>query len=84
VLLAELRQAAAVTVQAHTAGMASTQTASVEAEVRGAMERVIISHNMTCAAVSSQFTAKSSTISPPAPTRLLLADVGAETAMGWA
>jgi len=49
------------------------------------MERVIISHNMTCAYVSSQFTAKSSIqpVSPPAPTRLLLADVGAETAMGW-
>lgn len=86
--LAELRQAAAVTVQAHTAGMASTQTASVEAEVCGAMERVIISHNMTCAygsivTVHGEVLHNNQYHHPLQP-GLLLADVGAETAMGWA
>jgi len=49
------------------------------------MERVIISHNMTLlTAVSSQFTAKSSThqYHHPLQPGLLLADVGAETAVG--
>ena len=86
--LAELRQAAAVTVQAHKAGMASTQTASLEADVRAAMERVIISHNMTCA-YSSIVTQYGEVLHnnqyhhPVQPGNLLLADVGAETAMGW-
>src|SRR4028119_569498 len=47
--LAELRQAAAVTVQAHKAGMAATGKAQIEAGVRAAMESVIISENMTYA-----------------------------------
>jgi len=41
-----LRQAAAVTVQAHTAGMASTQTASVEAEVRGRWSGDLPQHDL--------------------------------------
>jgi len=67
--------------------MASTQTASVEAEVRAAMERVIISHNMTCAygsIVTVHGEVLHTPVSPPAPTRIAVADVGAETAMGWA
>jgi hypothetical protein len=47
--VAEMRQAAAVSVAAHQAGMAATATASIEAEVRAAMESVIAAHNMTCA-----------------------------------
>lgn len=86
--LAELRQAAAVTVQAHMAGMASTQSASTEAEVRAAMEGVIISHNMTCA-YGSIVTVHGEVLHNnqyhhPLQSGLLLADVGAETAMGWA
>jgi Xaa-Pro aminopeptidase/Xaa-Pro dipeptidase len=38
--LSQLRQAAAVTVEAHQAGMRATPTAKLEAEVRGAMEQV--------------------------------------------
>ena len=84
----ELRQAAAVTVQAHMAGMASTQSASTEAEVRAAMEGVIISHNMTCA-YGSIVTVHGEVLHNnqyhhPLQSGLLLADVGAETAMGWA
>jgi len=51
------------------------------------MERVIISHNMTCA-YGSIVTVHGEVLHnksiTTAPTRLLLADVGAETAMGWA
>jgi len=87
--LAELRQAAAVTVQAHTAGMAATPSAQTEAEVRAAMEHVIIAHNMTCAypsivTVHGEVLHNEQYHHPLQPGDLLLADVGAETAMGWA
>jgi Xaa-Pro aminopeptidase len=87
--LAELRQAAAVTVEAHKSGMSATPTARIEADVRAAMESVIISHNMTYAYPSivtvhgevlhSEYYHNSLQVGD-----LLLADVGAETAMGWA
>ena len=86
--LAELRQAIAVTVQAHTPGMASTNTASAESDVRAAIEQMIISHNMTCA-YSSIVTQQGEVLHnnqyhhPLIPGNLLLVDVGAE-AMGWA
>ncbi|NET11056.1 MAG: aminopeptidase P family protein, partial [Symploca sp. SIO2B6] len=47
--LAEMREAAAVTIEAHKAGMRATQTATHESTVRAAMEQVIMAHNMTCA-----------------------------------
>lgn len=89
VALAELRQAAAVTVQAHIAGMAVTPSAQMEAEVRAAMEHVIIAHNMTCAypsivTVHGEVLHNEQYHHPLQPGDLLLADVGAETAMGWA
>ncbi|RMF64374.1 MAG: aminopeptidase P family protein, partial [Cyanobacteria bacterium J069] len=40
--LAEIRQAARVTRQAHAAGIAATATATTEAQVRAAMEQVIL------------------------------------------
>lgn len=87
--LAELRSAAAVTVQAHTAGMAATPNAQLEADVRAAMERVIIAHNMTCSynsiiTVHGEVLHNEQYHHPLKPGDLLLADVGAETAMGWA
>lgn len=87
--LAELRQAAAVTVEAHLAGMAATLSAQIEADVRAAMERVIISHNMTCAynsivTVHGEVLHNEQYHHQLQPGDLLLADVGAETAMGWA
>ncbi|HLO85401.1 MAG TPA: aminopeptidase P family protein [Nostocaceae cyanobacterium] len=87
--LVELRKAAEVTVAAHKAGMSATPSAKLEAEVRGAMEKVIISHNMTTA-YTSIVTVHGEVLHndiyhhPLQPGDLLLADVGAETDTGWA
>lgn len=87
--LAELRQAAACTVQAHKEGIAATLKAKREAEIRAAMEGVIIAHNMTCA-YGSIVTVHGEVLHNEQhhhliqPGDLLLADVGAETPMGWA
>jgi len=87
--LAELRRSAAVTGEAHLAGMAATASAKSEAGARGAMEGVIISHNMSCA-YSSIVTVHGEVLHNEhyhhslQPGDLLLADVGAETQMGWA
>jgi Xaa-Pro aminopeptidase len=87
--LAELRAAAAVTVEAHKAGMAATRTAQIEAGVRAAMESVIISQNMTCAypsivTVHGQVLHSEHYHNPLQTGDLLLADLGAETSTGWA
>ncbi len=87
--MAELRQAAAVTVQAHSAGMAATIGAKTEAEVRAAMEGVIVAHNMTCAypsivTVHGEVLHNEQYHHPLQLGDLLLADVGAETSNGWA
>lgn len=87
--LAELRSAAAVSTEAHKAGMAATRDAQTEAQVRAAMERVILSQNMTCA-YNSIVTVRGEVLhheqyyNPLEPGDLLLADVGAETPNGWA
>ncbi|RCJ37134.1 Xaa-Pro aminopeptidase [Nostoc punctiforme NIES-2108] len=87
--LSELRKAAAVTVKAHKAGMAATPQAKLEAEVRAAMEGVIIAHNMTTS-YNSIVTVHGEVLHNEhyhhslQPGDLLLADVGAETEMGWA
>ncbi|WP_414564070.1 MULTISPECIES: aminopeptidase P family protein [unclassified Anabaena] len=87
--LTELHQAAAVTVAAHKAGMAATPKAKLEAEVRAAMEGVIMSHNMTTSynsivTVHGEVLHNEQYHHPLQPGDLLLADVGAETEMGWA
>ncbi|MBE9205934.1 aminopeptidase P family protein [Nostoc sp. LEGE 06077] len=87
--LAELRQAAAVSVAAHKAGMSATLSAKVEAEVRAAMEGVIIAQNMTTSynsivTVHGEVLHNDAYHHPLQPGDLLLADVGAETEMGWA
>jgi len=87
--LTELRKAAAVTVEAHKAGMAATPQAKLEAEVRAAMEGVIIAHNMTTSynsivTVHGEVLHNEQYHHPLQPGDLLLADVGAETQMGWA
>lgn len=87
--LTELKQAAKVTVKAHKAGMAATINAKFEAEVRAAMEAVIISENMNCS-YSSIVTVRGEVLhneqyhNPLKKGDLLLADVGAETSFGWA
>ena len=87
--LQELRQTAAVSVQAHQAGMGATKQATTEAEIRGAMEGVIIAHNMSCAynsivTVQGEVLHNESYHHQLQPQDLLLADVGAETPNGWA
>lgn len=87
--LQELRQAAAVSVKAHQAGMQATLQAKTEAQVRGAIEGVIIAHNMCCAynsivTVHGEVLHNESYDNQLQPHDLLLADVGAETANGWA
>jgi Xaa-Pro aminopeptidase len=87
--LTQLRKAAIVTVEAHKAGMAATPKAKLEAEVRAAMEGVIIAHNMTTSynsivTVHGEVLHNEEYHHPLQPGDLLLADVGAETATGWA
>ena len=87
--LSELRQAAHVTVEVHKVGMMATLHAKLEAEVRAAMESVIIAHNMTDAyggivTVHGEVLHNEHYHHPLLPGDLLLVDVGAETSMGWA
>ncbi|MEL6495924.1 MAG: aminopeptidase P family protein [Cyanobacteria bacterium J06623_7] len=85
----ELCNAARVSVEAHQAGMQRTKKATIEAEVRSAMEGVILAHNMTCA-YNSIVTVRGDVLHNESYNNrlqtgdLLLADVGAETANGWA
>ena len=87
--LSEIRNAVKVTQESHLAGMRSTRTAKTEADVRAAMESVIMSHNMTTA-YNSIVTIQGEVLHNEhyhhaiAPTDLILADVGAETQNGWA
>ncbi|NJO40885.1 MAG: aminopeptidase P family protein [Cyanobacteria bacterium CRU_2_1] len=87
--IAEIRKAAMVTVQAHKAGMIATPKAQTEAQVRAAMESVIMANNMTCAygsivTVHGEVLHSDRYHHPLQPNDLLLADVGAEAETGWA
>ncbi|MEM9089829.1 MAG: aminopeptidase P family protein [Cyanobacteria bacterium P01_F01_bin.53] len=87
--IAAIRQAVAVSVRAHKAGMIATPTASTEAQVRAVMEAVITAQNMPCAygsivTIAGEILHNHRYGNPIAPGDLLLADVGAETADGWA
>jgi Xaa-Pro aminopeptidase len=85
----QIRQAAAVTVEAHLAGIKATAQAKTEAQIRAAMESVIMGHNMTCAynsivTVHGEVLHNNHYHHAINPGDLLLADVGAETEPGWA
>ncbi|MGF1602559.1 MAG: aminopeptidase P N-terminal domain-containing protein [Thermosynechococcaceae cyanobacterium] len=87
--IASIKQAAEVTAQAHRAGMMATRSAHTEAEIRAAMESVIIAHDCTCAyasivTVRGEVLHNQSYCHALQPGDLLLADVGAETPTGWA
>ncbi len=87
--IAQLQTAANVTVNAHRAGMAATLTAKTEAEIRAVMEGAIAAENMTCAyqsivTIQGEVLHNGQYHHPLKPGDLLLADVGAETALGWA
>lgn len=87
--LAEMRRAAQVTRQAHAAGRAAIASAATEAQVRAAMEQVILAADMT-PAYASIVTVHGEVLHNChyghrlKPGDLLLADVGAETPLGWA
>jgi len=89
VALNQLMSAAACTIQAHLAGMMATPKAKTEAMVRAAMEGVLIGNHMQ-PAYNSIVTVHGEVLHnqvyhhPIAPGDLLLADLGAETASGWA
>lgn len=85
----ELRKAAAVSVEAHKAGMAATPNAKTEAEIRAVMESVIMKHNMTRAygsivTIHGEVLHNEQYHHTLRSGDLLLADVGAEAASGWA
>lgn len=87
--IAEIRCAAAITVAAHKAGMTATPRARTEAEVRAAMERVILASDATTAypsivTVRGEVLHNGEYCHALAPGDLLLADVGAEAPSGWA
>jgi Xaa-Pro aminopeptidase len=87
--LLELRSAAAVSIEAHKAGMAALLNAKIEAEVRAAMESVIIANNMktsynSIVTVYGEVLHNEEYHHHIQPGDLLLADVGAETETGWA
>ncbi|MFW6358997.1 MAG: aminopeptidase P family protein [Chroococcales cyanobacterium] len=87
--LSELKSAAAVAVKAHNMGIRATKTAKTEAEIRAAMEGIILAHNMTCS-YNSIVTVQGEVLHNEQYSHslqsgdLLLADVGAETPSGWA
>ena len=87
--IASMRKALSVTTCAHKAGMAATLTAKTEAQVRAAMESVIIAENMTCAygsivTIAGEILHNNHYHNSLEQNDLLLADVGAETVDGWA
>jgi Xaa-Pro aminopeptidase/Xaa-Pro dipeptidase len=87
--IAALQKAANVTVKAHLAGMAQTRHAKTEAEVRAAMEMVIMASQME-PAYQSIVTTHGEVLHSQTyhhslnPGDLLLVDVGAEHPLGWA
>ena len=85
----QIKAAAAVSVAAHRAGMAATPGATTEAQVRAAMEQVIMAAGMTCAynsivTVHGEVLHNEQYHHPLGLGDLLLADVGAEAPSGWA
>ncbi|CCQ64057.1 aminopeptidase P family protein [Crocosphaera watsonii] len=87
--LEEIKKAINVSVEAHKIGINSTKKSKNEAEVRAAMESYIISQNMTCAynsivTVNGEVLHNETYNNQLKSGDLLLADVGAETPLGWA
>jgi Xaa-Pro aminopeptidase len=87
--ISEIKRAVDVSVLAHKAGIQATVTAKNEAEVRAVMEREIISANMNCSynsivTINGEILHNESYFNELKKGDLLLADVGAETPLGWA
>ncbi len=87
--IAEIEKAAKVSIDAHKTGMQATTTSQVEAQVRAAMEGVIYGHQCRPAynsivTIAGEVLHNEHYHHALQPGDLLLADVGAETALGWA
>ncbi|MGB5770232.1 MAG: aminopeptidase P family protein [Crocosphaera sp.] len=87
--LTEIKKAVNCSIEAHKIGMQFTKKSATEAEVRGAIEGYIISQNMTCAynsivTVHGEVLHNNNYNNYLKSGDLLLVDVGAETALGWA
>ncbi|NJL00215.1 MAG: aminopeptidase P family protein [Spirulinaceae cyanobacterium SM2_1_0] len=87
--IAELRQAATASIAAHQAGLQAAACAQTEAEIRAAMEAEILARDRTCAypsivTVAGEVLHNDQYHRAIAATDLILADVGAESAGGWA
>ena len=85
----QMRQAAAVTRDAHLAGLGRTRVGAREAEVRAGMEAVVVGSGMTLAyppivTVHGEVLHAMRQDRTLAAGDLLLVDVGAETPEGWA
>jgi Xaa-Pro aminopeptidase len=85
----ELKKAAKVSIEAHKAGMRATLNAKTEAEIRSVMEAVAIANEMTCAynsivTVEGEILHNDRYHNRLQSGDLILADLGAETASGWA
>ncbi len=87
--IAQIRQAAEVSMQAHKAGMEATQPGKTEAEIRAAMEQVIMAHDQSCAygsvvTVHGEVLHNHDYSHTLQENDLVLADVGAESPGGFA
>lgn len=87
--IAQIKKAAIVSIKAHQAGMKAAQPNKTEAEVRAAMEGVIMAHHLTCAyrsivTVHGEVLHNEDYSHTLKSGDLILADVGAESLGGWA
>lgn len=85
----QIKQAAQVSILAHKAGISAVTRCRSEAQVRAVIEGEIIAHNMTCAYASivttrGEILHNEDYSNELSPDDLILADVGAETPLGWA
>lgn len=87
--LEQITQAVFVSIQAHLAGMQQVKHSSTEAQVRAAIESVMIAHQMTPAynsivTVHGEILHNEHSHHPLVAGDLLLVDAGAESPLGWA
>lgn len=85
----QIKEAAKVSISAHKAGITAAPHCRSEAQVRAVIEGEIIAHNMTCAYPSivttrGEILHNEDYSGELSPDDLILADVGAETPLGWA
>ena len=87
--IAQIRDAIKVSIEAHKTGIKATKTSQWESEVRAAMESIIYGHQCRPAynsivSIAGEVLHNNHYHHPLNDGDLLLADVGAETPLGWA